>query len=396
MDIARELGYPTVMKVHSPQILHKTEVQGVVLGLANDEEVRAAFHEMVARAKRMRPDAEVHGVTLQPMIAFADGIELIVGAKKDPVFGSVMMVGAGGITAEVLGDRALELPPLNERLARRMLDSLRINPLLHGYRGRRAVNIDRLIEVLMRFSYLIAENPSIAELDVNPLLVTAEGAKALDARVILDRHVVATNPRPYSHLAIRPYPEEYSCCATLKDGTRVKLRPIQPEDEPQWHQLLKKCSQRSIWLRFRYVFQETTHEMATRFCFVDYDRTMAIVAEIENNGKQELIGVARLLADADHGNAEYAVLVADEWQGRGLGNLLTDFCFDLCGSWGIDRVYAETTSDNARMQNILRRRQFTLKQASGGELLYEARLSERNHANGAPTSVSRTITSKLA
>jgi acetyltransferase len=394
-EIARELGYPVVMKIHSPQILHKTEVQGVVLGLANDDEVRTAFDEMVARAKRMRPDAEVNGVTLQPMVAFADGIELIVGAKKDPVFGSVMMVGAGGITAEVLGDRALELPPLNERLARRMLDSLRIKPLLHGYRGRRAVNIDRLVEVLMRFSYLIAENPVIAELDVNPLLVTAEGTTALDARVILDRQVAATNPRPYSHLAIRPYPEEYTCRVTLKDGTKVKLRPIQPEDEPQWHDLLKKCSQRSIWLRFRYLFKETTHEMATRFCFVDYDRTMAIVAEIEKDGQRELIGVSRLLADADHGNAEYAVLVADEWQGRGLGNLLTDYCFDLCGSWGIDRVYAETTADNARMQNILRRRNFTLKQSCDGELLYEARLSDRHPGNGAPTSAAIGITSNL-
>ncbi len=380
VQIARELGYPVALKINSPQILHKTEVQGVVLGVASDDEVQQIFKDMVERAKRLRPDAEVHGVTVQPMLAAAEGIELIVGAKKDPVFGAVMMVGAGGVTAEVLGDRALELPPLNERLARRMIDSLRIKPLLYGFRGRHAVNIDRLVEVLMRFSYLISETPSISELDVNPLLVTADGATALDARVILDRKTAESKPRPYSHLAIRPYPEEYIRNVTLKDGTKVLLRPIRPEDEPMWHEHLKHCSQRSIWQRFRFLFKESTHEMATRFCFVDYDRTMAIVSEIESEGRHEIIGVARLVADADHRSAEYAILLADEWQGRGLGNILTDFCFDICSTWGIDRVYAETTVDNQAMQKILRREHFKLKKASDGEALYEADMNERQAA----------------
>jgi acetyltransferase len=229
----------------------------------------------------------------------------------------------------------------------------------------------------MRFSYLISENPAIAELDVNPLLVTADGATALDARVILDRKIALASPHPYSHLAIRPYPDEYVRRGTLTDGTDVLLRPIRPEDEPMWHQLLKNCSERSLWLRFRYLFKETTHEMATRFCFVDYDRTMAIVAEIDDAGERQLIGVARLVADADHGNAEYAVLVADEWQGLGLGNLLTDFCFELCGTWGIDRVYAETTADNQRMQHILRRHNFEQTKSGDGEVLYKAVLSKR-------------------
>jgi acetyltransferase len=373
VQVAREIGYPVVIKVHSPQIVHKTEVRGVVLGVATDDEVRQVFRDMVDRAKRLRPDAEVHGVTVQPMLASADGVELIVGAKKDPVFGVVMMVGAGGITAEVLGDRALELPPLNERLARRMLQSLRIQPLLEGYRGRPAVNIDRLVEVLMRFSYLLSEIPAISELDVNPLLVTAEGATALDARVILESEAAA-NARPCSHLAIRPYPQEYVRRVALRDGTPVVLRPIQPEDEPMWHELLKNCSERSLWLRFRYLFKETTHEMATRFCFVDYDRTMAIVAELELLGKRRLVGVGRLVADADHREAEYAVLVADAWQGRGLGTLITDFCMEICGTWGIDRVYAETTADNQRMQTILHRHNFETKKATAREVLYEASL----------------------
>jgi acetyltransferase len=377
VQIARKLGYPVVMKVNSPQILHKTEVQGVIVGVANDDDVERVFQEMVDRAKRIRPDADVHGVTLQPMLASADGIELIVGAKKDPVFGSVMMVGAGGITAEILGDRALELPPLNERLAYRILESLRIRPLLHGFRGRRAMNIDRLVEVLLKFSYLISENPSIRELDVNPLLVTSEGATALDARVILDPGAIAAKPKPYSHLAIRPYPTEFVRPASLRDNTSVLLRPIQPEDEPLWHELLRNCSERSIWLRFRYLFKESTHEMATRFCFIDYDRTMAIVAEIEAGGKRQLVGVGRLVADPDHGKAEYAVLVTDAWQGRGLGSLITDYCLEICSTWGINRIYAETTADNQRMQNILRRHKFEVKRATNHEVLYHTLLSLR-------------------
>ena len=223
----------------------------------------------------------------------------------------------------------------------------------------------------MRLSYLVADNPFIAELDVNPLLVTPEGATALDARVILARKTDSPPPRPYSHLAIRPYPEEYVRPATLRDGTKIVLRPIQPEDEPAWHQMLSHCSQRTIWQRFRYLFKETTHEMATRFCFVDYDRTMAIVAEVGQAELRELIGVGRLVADADHRDAEYAVLVADEWQQRGLGSILTDYCLEICRTWGIDRVVAETTSDNARMQHLLTTRGFHCKQAAANEILYE-------------------------
>jgi acetyltransferase len=376
VQIASEIGYPVVMKIHSPQILHKTEVQGVVTGISNDNSVRRVFDEMVGRARQVRPDAIVEGVTLQPMISSAEGIELIVGVKRDPVFGTVMMVGAGGVTAEVLGDRALGLPPLNERLARRMLESLRIGPLLKGYRGRRAVDVEGLVEVLMRLSYLIADTPAIAELDVNPLFVTPEGITALDARIVLAPKATVGRLRPYSHLAIRPYPVEYVRREILRDGAHLLLRPIQPEDEPMWHALLARCSQRSIWARFRYLFKETTHEMATRFCFVDYDRTMAIVAEVEHAGERQLIGVGRLVADAEHSNAEYAVLIADDWQGRGVGRLLTTYCLEICRTWGINYVFAETTTDNERMRRIFQKYGFHLKRSNNDEVLYELQLSE--------------------
>ncbi|MCA9188168.1 MAG: bifunctional acetate--CoA ligase family protein/GNAT family N-acetyltransferase [Pirellulaceae bacterium] len=360
VEYARRVGFPVVLKVFSPEITHKTDVGGVELNLANEVDVVAAFERIVTRAREMRPDALVEGVTVQRMVANPSGRELIVGAKRDPVFGTVLLVGAGGTTAELFQDRALELPPLSERLARRMLKSLRSWPLLQGYRGHPGVNVDRLIEVLMRLSYLVADYPEIVELDVNPLLVTTEDAIALDARIVLDHESILHPVRPYSHLAIRPYPEEYSKMARLKDGTSLLLRPIKPEDEPMWHELLGGCTPETIRLRFRYLVKSTTHEMAARFCFTDYDREIAIVAESEDDGQRKLMGVGRLVADADHHEAEYAVLVGDAWQGLGLGSLLTDYCLEICEHWNIKKVMAEVAPENDRMLGMFKHRGFKL------------------------------------
>jgi acetyltransferase len=360
VQLSNRIGYPVAMKIWSPDITHKTDVGGVMLNLATDRDVTDSFERMTARARAERPEAHVAGVTVQKMFAAPIAYELIVGAKRDPTFGAVLLVGAGGITAELYRDRALGLPPLNERLARWMLQSLRSWPLLEGYRGRPPVAVDKLLEIMMRLSYLVADYPEIAELDINPLLVTPDEVIALDARIVLDRKAVLQPPRAYSHLAIPPYPEQYERKARLKNGLQVLLRPIKPEDEPMWHALLAACSQESLWFRFRYLFKQTTHEMATRFCFIDYDREIGIVAEIEEDGERKLIGVGRLVSDADHVDAEYAVLIADAYQGIGLGSLLTDYCLEICANWGIRRVVAETSPDNKRMIGILEERAFEL------------------------------------
>jgi acetyltransferase len=359
-EIAGRQGYPVVMKVHSPQITHKTDVGGVALDLSSDEAVRKCFERMTRTAREKRPQATILGATVQKMVSYPYGFELIIGAKKDPIFGAVIMVGMGGTAAEVFRDRALGLPPLNESLARRMLESLKSWPLLQGYRGKPPVNIDRLIEVIMRFSYLVADYPEIKEIDVNPLLVTPEDVIALDARVVVDRDLMVHAVRPYAHLAIRPYPEEFVTQRKLKDGTPVTLRPIKPEDEPMWHDLLTGCSPESIWFRFSYLFKETTHEMATRYCFIDYEREMGIVAEAKENGHRKLIGVGRLVADVNHEEAEYAVIVVDRWHGHGLGGILTDYCLEVAGKWGVRRVVAETFKSNARALAMFRHRGFEM------------------------------------
>lgn len=374
VQLAHRVGYPIALKVMSPEITHKTDVGGVELSLASDQELRAAFDRITDNVNQKCPGVEIKGVTVQRMVTSPVGRELIVGARRDAICGAVLLVGAGGTAAELFQDRAIELPPLSERLARRMLESLRSWPLLQGYRGHPAVNIDRLIEVLMRLSYLVADYPEIIELDVNPLLVTPDRVTALDARIVLDHSMILNPPRAYSHLAIRPYPEEYVKPIRLKDGTHVLLRPIKPEDEPMWHELVTSCSQESLWRRFQYVFKETTHEMATRFCFIDYDREIAIVAEVEIDDKRKLVGVVRLVADVDHTNAEYAVLVLDAYQGLGLGSLLTDYCLEICKSWGIGTVVAETTPENMRMIKIFEHRDFALDRTTASDVVLAKKL----------------------
>jgi len=192
-------------------------------------------------------------------------------------------------------------------------------------------------------SYLAADYPEIEELDINPLIVTPDDVMALDARIVVDEHLLGKETKDYSHLILRPYPERLMKQATLKDGTEILLRPIKPEDEPLWLELLASCSKESIYMRFRYDFFFDAHEVATQFCYIDYDREIAIVAEIEVEGRKKLIGVGRLIADPDVETVEYAVLITDEWQRKELGQILTEYCVEIAKNSGLKRVAAETT-----------------------------------------------------
>jgi len=353
-------GYPVVLKILSPDITHKTDVGGVALDLADAGAVRAAFGAMMETVRRKAPEARLEGVTVQRMVRSGDGVEMILGVKKDPTFGTVVMAGMGGTAAEIYKDRSIGFPPLNERLARRMIDELRMRPLLHGYRGRPAVAVDKLVETLVRLSYLAADFPEVAELDINPLLVTPDGVVALDARVVGDRTAVEDPKRPYAHLSLRPYPEEFVKRMRMRDGAPIMLRPIKPEDEPLWLALLASCSRESIYSRFRYFFFWQSHEVASRYCYIDYDREMAIVAESGEGKDRRLVGVGRLVTEPGRASAEYAVLVQDAWQDKGLGGLLTDYCLGIAKDWGIRTVTAITTTDNPRMIAVFEKRGFRI------------------------------------
>ncbi len=364
---AEKTGYPVVLKLDSPDITHKSEAGGVELNLEDHLQVRTAFDRIVKRAAEWKPGALIRGVTVQKMANVFQGVEMIAGFKRDPVFGSVIMLGAGGVNAEILEDRALGFPPLNETLVMRMLEQLRILPLLKGYRGRPGVDMDALVTTVMRLSYIASDNPAIREMDINPLLVDENGALALDARALVDPGAVPG--KPFGHLALRPYPEEFVETAVMKDGTRVLLRPIRPEDEPMWLELLGSCSRESIYSRFRFFYHWATHEAAVRHCYIDYDRELAIVAELEHDGARKLLGVGRLVADPGMETAEYAVLVGDPWQNMGLGGILTDFCEKIARDWGARRIEAQTTSSNNRMVNLFVNRRWS--QEPGEEGLVE-------------------------
>lgn len=249
---------------------------------------------------------------------------------------------------------------MNEQLARQMIKSLKVYPLLEGYRGSNPKNIDKLIEVLIRLSYLAADYPEIVELDINPLIVTPDDVIALDCRIVVDNDIPETAKVDYSHLLLRPYPERLKKESKLRDGTKIMLRPIKPEDELLWLEMLNSCSKESIYHRFRNDFHFNSHEVATQFCYIDYDREMGIVAEIDYEGRKRLIGVGRLIADPDIVNAEYAVLVTDKWQHNELGFILTQYCVEIAKTAGIKRVSAETTSDNKAMITVFRKLGFVV------------------------------------
>jgi len=354
-DVANKIGYPVVMKIHSPDITHKTDVGGVILNIKDEDGVWNNFKSMTRRIKEKMPEADIEGVTLQPMINVKDAIELILGIKKDPIFGTVMMIGRGGTGAELFKDTQLGFPPLNERLAMRMIQNLKIYPLLKGYRGSKPKAVDKLLEMIIRMSYLAADYPEINELDINPVLVTSDDVIALDARIVIDKEMVGKEIAPYSHLLLHPYPDKLTKKTKLGDGTPVTLRAIKPEDEPLWLELLGSCSKESIYSRFRYNFHYDSHEVATQFCYIDYAREIGMVAEIEEDGRKKLIGVGRLISDLDHESAEYAVLITDAWQKKDLGTILTEYCYEIAKSWGVKRVAAETTKDNQAMIQVFKK-----------------------------------------
>lgn len=361
IKLSQETGFPVVLKIHSPDITHKSDVGGVVLDLEDEHMVETAFDRLLTTVRERAPQARIEGVTVQKMIKRQEAVEMILGSKKDETFGAVIMAGSGGIAAEVLGDRSLCFPPLNERLARRTLEELKTWLLLKGYRGKPPVNLDKLIETIIRFSYLVADYPEIKEIDINPLLVSPAEVIALDARIIVDRTIPAEKAKPYDHLVLRPYPEEFIRQVRMRDGTEIILRPIRPEDEPAWMELLGSCSQETIYSRFRYFFFWQSHDVASRYCYIDYDREMAIVAEKQEGDRRRLLGIGRLTADPSRSVAEYAVLVQDDWQNRGLGGLLTDYCTEIARAWGVKKIIAYTTTDNPRMIAVFQKRNFEIR-----------------------------------
>jgi acetyltransferase len=353
---AVELGFPVAVKLHLETITHKTDVGGVRLSLRDADAVRQAYRDIEAVVANRAGAGHFLGVTVQPMVTL-EGYELIVGSSIDPQFGPVLLFGAGGQLVEVFRDRALGLPPLSTTLARRMMERTQIFSALPGVRGRRPVDLARLEQVLVRFSQLVVEQPRIKELDINPLLASPDGLVALDARVVL--HDPRTRDEELPRPAIRPYPTQWVSVWRSRDGVPVTIRPIRPEDEALMVRFHETLSERSVYLRYLHPMalgQRVAHERLSRICFVDYDREIVLVAERGDpaTGAHEILGVGRLSRLPWTEEAEFALLISDEFQRHGLGTELLRRLIAIGRDEHLKRIIGYISTENQDMQRVAR------------------------------------------
>ena len=358
--LAEGAGYPVVLKVHSETITHKTDVGGVKLDLRDAKAVRGAWREIKEAVTSKAGAKEFLGVTVQPMIP-REGIELILGSSVDPQFGPVLLFGAGGELVEVMKDRALGFPPLNATLARRLMEKTRIYPALGGVRGRKPVDLGALTQLIVAFSQLVAEQPWISEIDINPLLATPDRLIALDARVVLHPPGLTEDQLP--RLAIRPYPRQYVSRIRLAGGAHCTLRPIRPEDEEMLVAFHSTLSQKSVHFRYFGILSleaRTAHRRLARICFSDYDRELALVAEHGRGATRRVVAVGRLNRLHRRNQAEFAVVVSDAWQGLGLGKRLMARLIEIGRAEKLEAITGSILCDNAAMLRICRQLGFEI------------------------------------
>jgi acetyltransferase len=366
VDAAREVGFPVVVKLFSHTITHKTDVGGVRLNLVDEAAVRDAFEGIRDSVAEARGAEHFEGVTVQPMINYT-GYELIVGSSIDPQFGPVLLFGNGGQLVELFRDRALGLPPLNTTLARRMIERTIIAGAFRGIRGRRPIDVAALEQLLVRFSLLVVEQRWISEIDINPLLASPERLIAVDARIVL--HDPSVTEADLPRLAIRPYPRQYVERWTAKDGTDLLIRPIRPEDEPLLVEFHTELTEETVYSRYFEHFglsQRTAHERLTRVAFNDYDREIALVAEESGgDGRSRIVAIGRLSKAHAVPEAEFAILVADRWQRRGVGGELLRRLVRIGRDEGLERITAEMLPGNMGMRRTARSVGFTLTEEPG-------------------------------
>ena len=364
--IASELGYPVVIKIASEDILHKTDVGGVVTSIMNSDTLREQYKLLLERMKQAKPEAKIDGIYVQKMLKKAD-YELILGSKKDRDFGAVILFGSGGIGVELFKDFSVGLPPLNQSLARRIVEETRIyRALSKGLRNKPPIDMRSLEEIMVRFSNMIVDLPEISEMDINPLAVSDGKLWALDARIIIDPTIKLRRSEPYPHLVMMPYPTKYVIPWRLREGTEVILRPIRPEDEPMELDFIKGLSTETSRFRFFQIIKDLPHDALVRFCNIDYDREMAFVAETTDTDSSQApqrieIGVSRLILDPNRRRGEFAVVIADKYQGKGLGTKLVDMLIEVARDKGVEAIYGVVMSGNMAMIRLCEKLGFVIR-----------------------------------
>ena len=342
---AAEIGFPVALKILSPDVAHKSEIGGVALDLETPDAVRAAAQAMEARLRAHAPSARLAGFTVQPMARRPNALELFAGLSSDPTFGPIVLFGHGGVAVEQIGDRALALPPLNLTLARELVGRTRVAKLLGGFRGVSPVDAHALHLALVQVAQIAVDLPEVVELDVNPLLADAQGVLALDARILIAR------PARRDRLAIRPYPRELEEAVALRDGRRVQLRPIRPEDEPAHADFFARLSPEDVRFRFFNLVREIPHSQMARYTQIDYDREMAFVATGPER-EPETLGVARAICGSDGETAEFAIQVRSDLKGLGLGHALLEKLIRYCRARGVRWLVGQVLPDNRAMLDL--------------------------------------------
>ena len=377
MMIATQIGFPVALKIDSPDIAHKSDVGGVTLNVHNAAAVRDIYGEMVQRVMRQRPEARVNGVTVQKMARVRRGREICIGVVTDDPFGPVITFGAGGTMIELFDDRAVELPPLNQFLARRLIERSRIADILGAWRGADAANLDALEHILLRVSEMVCALPRLREMDINPIIVDGDGAVAVDARIIVGELAASSGARAasqglarYKHLAILPYPAFYEQTWPLQGGGEYLVRPVRPDDAQMLQRLVRELSPESRYFRFVSQLAELPPSMLSRFTLIDYDHEMALVAVLRERSVDEegevqfaerIVGVSRYVTNPDRTSCEFALLVADDFSGRGLGSRLMTSIMDVARDRGLAEIQGLVLTHNPNMLKLMRRLGFELR-----------------------------------
>lgn len=359
--IAQQLGFPVVLKVSSPDIAHKSDVGGVMLDIRGARQLQLAWQTLMDGVKARAPNARVDGVAVEPMVAPKHGRELYLGASSDPLFGPVILFGAGGRAVEVYADRAMELPPLNRFLARRLIERSRVSRMLGEWRGAPAVAHAAVEAALLRLSELVCELPEIQEVDLNPLIADDQGVTVVDARIVLK---ASHRPpeTPYGHMAIMPYPTQLERDCLLRDGTPYRLRAIRPEDADTLQAFVRSLSDEARYFRFVASIKELAPKQLARYTQIDYWREMALVAELDlpaapaaESPARLFAGVARYMLNADTRSCEFAIAIGDAYQGQGLGVQLMQALIDVARSRRLERMEGMVLANNRKMLKLMHR-----------------------------------------
>jgi acetyltransferase len=368
MMIATQLGFPVALKIDSPDISHKSDVQGVVLNVMNATGVRDTYVEMMQVVSKAMPNARINGVTVQNMSSQRRGREVCVGLVTDEPFGPVIAFGAGGTMIELINDRTMELPPLNQFLARRLIERSRVAETLGLWRGAPAVDLEALEQILLRVSEMVCELPQLREMDINPIIVDETGALAVDARIVIDN--AAPSVRHYNHLAILPYPSQHEQICPLAGGGEYMVRPVHPDDASMLQTFVRDLSPESRYFRFVSSMQELPANMLSRFTLIDYDREMALVALITEESinlegqtlaSTRIVGVSRYITNPDRSTCEFSLVVADEFKGKGLGSRLMLSIMDFAREKGLTDIEGLVLANNPNMLKLMKGLGFTIK-----------------------------------